>query len=67
MRTIQGCKGPNNRGLGPTYHNHDNATWALKPYYLGPWTFRDFKAAGFSLEAETDVSFMTGGYANCKY
>ena len=22
--------------------------WALKPYYLGPWTLREFKVLGFT-------------------
>ena len=35
-----GSKDPNNRVLGPKYHNI-NGIWALKPYYLGPWTLRD--------------------------
>ena len=34
-----GFKDPNNRVLGPKYYNV-NGTWALKPYYLGPWTLR---------------------------
>ena len=28
------------RVLGAKYHNV-NGSWALKPYYLGPWTLRD--------------------------
>ena len=39
MGTIQGFKDPNDRVLGPKYHNI-NGIWDLKPYYLGPWTFR---------------------------
>ena len=31
---------PNNRVLRPKCHNL-NGIWALKPYYLGPWTLRD--------------------------
>ena len=31
-----GIQDPNNRALGPKY----NYIWALKPYYLGPWTLR---------------------------
>ena len=34
-----GSKDPNNRGLEPKYYNM-NGIWALKPYYLGPWTLR---------------------------
>ena len=32
-------KDPNNRVLGPRYHLY-YSIWALKPYYLGPWTLR---------------------------
>ena len=32
-------KDPNNRVLGPKYYNIIGI-WALKPYYLGPWTLR---------------------------
>ena len=32
-------KDPNNRVLGPKYCNI-NGIWALKHYYLGPWTLR---------------------------
>ena len=35
-----GFKDPNNRVLGPKYYNIYGA-WALKPYYLGPWTLRE--------------------------
>ena len=34
-----GSKDPNNRALGPKYYSI-NGIWALKPYYLGPWTLR---------------------------
>ena len=30
---------PNSRVWGPKYDNA-NGIWALKPYHLGPWTFR---------------------------
>ena len=36
----KGSKDPNNRVLEPKYYNM-NGIWALKPYYLGPWTLRD--------------------------
>ena len=36
----QGSKDPNNRALGPKYYNI-NGIWALKPYYLGPWTLKE--------------------------
>ena len=36
----QGPKDPNNKASGPKYHSH-YGIWALEPYYLGPWTFRD--------------------------
>ena len=36
----QGSKDPNNRVLKPKYYAI-NFLWALKPYYLGPWTFRE--------------------------
>ena len=39
MGSIQGSKDPNNGVLGPKYYNI-NGIWALKPYYLGPWTLR---------------------------
>ena len=32
-------KGASNGALRPKYHNI-NGIWTLKPYYLGPWTFR---------------------------
>ena len=32
-------KDPNNRALGHKYYTI-NGIWALKPYYLGPWTLR---------------------------
>ena len=35
----EGSKDPNTRVLGPKYH-HKNGIWALKPYYLSPWTLR---------------------------
>ena len=35
----RGSKDPNNRVSGPKYYNM-NGIWALKPYYLGPWTLR---------------------------
>ena len=31
---------PNNTASGPKYYNM-NGIWALKPYHLGPCTFRD--------------------------
>ena len=34
-----GSKDPNNRVLGPKYYTI-NGIWALKHYYLGPWTLR---------------------------
>ena len=34
-----GSKDPNKWVLGPKYYNM-NGIWALKPYYLGPWTLR---------------------------
>ena len=34
-------KDPNNRVSGPKYNIVDGI-WALKPYYLGPWTLRVF-------------------------
>ena len=37
--TLKGCNDPNNGVLGPKYY-HVNGIWALKPYYLGPWTLR---------------------------
>ena len=37
MGTIQGSKDPDNRVSGPKYPDI-NGSWALKPYYLGPWT-----------------------------
>ena len=33
-------KDPNNRVSGPNYYNL-TGIWALKPYYLGPWTLRE--------------------------
>ena len=30
---------PYNRALGPNYYNV-NGIWALKPWYLGPWTLK---------------------------
>ena len=36
--------------LGPKYYNV-NGIWALKPYYLGPWTLRE--CLGFRLTVET--------------
>ena len=33
------CKDPNNRLLGPKYHNI-NCIWVLKPNYLCSWTLR---------------------------
>ena len=38
----QGSKDPNNRVLGPKYYII-SGIWALKPYYLGPWTLRGSK------------------------
>ena len=35
----EGSKDPNNRVFGPKYNN-TNGIWALKPYYLGPWTHK---------------------------
>ena len=35
----QGSNDPNNRVLGPKYYNI-NGIWALKTYYLAPWTLR---------------------------
>ena len=40
LRIRSGSKDPNNRVLGPKYYNI-NGIWALKPYYLVPWTLRD--------------------------
>ena len=34
----KGSKDPENRVLGPKYSNIIDI-WALKPCYLGPWTF----------------------------
>ena len=39
MGTIEGSKDPNNRFVRPNYHQY-YSIWALKPYYLGPWTLR---------------------------
>ena len=36
---LKGSKDSNNGVLGPKYHNVCGI-WALKPYYLGPWTLR---------------------------
>ena len=36
----RGSKDPNNGVLGPEYYAVDGI-WALKPYYLGPWTLWD--------------------------
>ena len=36
----QGSKDPNNGASGPKYHSN-SGIWALKPYYLGPWTLRE--------------------------
>ena len=38
-----GFKDPNNRVLGPKYNEY-YSIWALKPYYLGPWTLGKDKA-----------------------
>ena len=35
----QGSKDPNKRVLGPKYYTI-NGIWALKNYYMGPWTLR---------------------------
>ena len=35
----QVSKGPKNRVFGPKYYNI-NSIWALKPYYLAPWSLR---------------------------
>ena len=35
----RGISDPNFRVLGPKYYDI-NGIWALKPYYLGPWTLR---------------------------
>ena len=32
--------------VGPKYYTI-NGIWALKPYYLGPWTLREFKVLRF--------------------
>ena len=36
----QGSKDPNDRVLGPKYQLY-SSIWALKPYYLGPWTLKE--------------------------
>ena len=46
MGTISGSKDPKNRALGPKYHKY-YSIWALKPYYLSPWTLRIKQGLGF--------------------
>ena len=41
MGIILGFKDPNNGVLVPKYYDI-HGIWALKPYYLGPWTLRVF-------------------------
>ena len=53
----RGSKDPNNRVLGPKYYTI-NGIWALKPYYLGPWTFRVLKKT---------VSTLNPKPAACRY
>ena len=59
-----GSKGPNNRALGPKYHNV-NGTWALKPYIgvLGPLGISRLQ----DLLWRRKQTCMTGGYASCQY
>ena len=50
----RGIMDPNNGILGPKYSNI-NGIWALKPYYLAPWTLR----VGFSRVEDTATSHLS--------
>ena len=39
MQSPEGPRTQIQRALGPKYYNIVGI-WALKPYYLGPWTLR---------------------------
>ena len=54
-----GSKDPNNRVLGPKYYNI-NSIWALKPYYLGPWTLREDQVLSSVTKPDFSVALLFG-------
>ena len=59
MGTIY-CSKDSNRALGPKYCNI-NRIWALKPYYLGPWTPRVWKGVERGVGEQRAYGAQRGG------
>ena len=53
IKSPRGSKDPNNRVLGPKYYSY-SGIWALKPYYLSPWTHREFWVWGYYIRCGMD-------------
>ena len=66
MRIPKGSKDPNNEALGPKDYNI-NGIWALKPYYLKPWTLRVRKYENLRLPAHGKPSSASSAQDTTKH